>query len=123
MVTTTLRYLARDELWEREKPYAADFQIDKSLSHKPTNYITSDQPMSVTAIKLEDRFELDTHGFCTIKAKTSLKAEDALTQSEEVQSVYFSEIEAVLCRHFPEYIRWEPMEFVVSTVHTIDRES
>lgn len=117
MVATTLRYLARDDLWEKEKPYAADFQLDKSLGHKPTNYITSDEPMLVTAIEPEDRFDLDIHGFCTIKAKTSLRAEDALTQTEEVESVYFAEIEAVLCKHFPVYKRWEPMEFVVSKYH------
>lgn len=118
MVIALLRYLARDELQKKEKSYAADFEV---VNHEETNYIHVDQLVSVAAIKSGDDFQLDTHGFCTIKARTSLKAEDALIRSEEVENAYFAEIEVVLCRHFPEYKRVEPMEFVVSAEATVAR--
>ncbi|KAL8861045.1 MAG: hypothetical protein Q9178_002558 [Gyalolechia marmorata] len=113
MISTTIQYLARDELYDIEKPYSADFEIEERKSIKRSNYILSTEPVSIHAIGSSDHFHLDTHGFCTINAKTSLSVHDALSQPEAVETAYFDEIEAILHDRFPEYSRFEGIEFVV----------
>jgi hypothetical protein len=113
MVSTTLQYLARNELYDTEKPYSADFEIEEHGGIKRSNYLLSTEPVSVNAIGPLDKFDLDTHGFCTINAKTNLSVHDALTQPEAVEAAYFDEIEVILHKRFPEYSRLEGMEFVV----------
>ncbi|PVH81087.1 hypothetical protein DL98DRAFT_571444 [Cadophora sp. DSE1049] len=98
---------------ETEKPYAADWQPDEDPTAKQTNYIFSPQPMNVTAIKPHDNFDLDTHGFCTVKAELHMNIKDILQKPREVEPEYFEEIEAVLKAQFPEYTRFEGIEFVV----------
>ncbi len=114
MINTTLQYLARDKLYETEKPYSADFEVEEQNGSKKTNYILSTQPVTVHAIQPSDKFELDTNGFCVINAKTNLDVQDALDKSETVELAYLNEIKAILHKHFPEYSRLEPMEFVAS---------
>jgi hypothetical protein len=114
MINTTLQYLARDKLYETEKPYSAEFEVEEHNGVKKTNYILSAQPVAIHAIQPSDKFSLDTNGFCIINAKTSLQLQDALTRPDAVESAYLNEIEAILCERFPEYSRLEPMEFVAS---------
>lgn len=116
MISTTVQYLARDELYDIEKPYSADFEIEERKNIKRSNYILSTEPVSIHAIGSSDHFHLDTHGFCTINAKTSLSAHDALTQPEAAETAYFDEIEAILHDRFPEYSRFEGIEFVVRSL-------
>jgi len=113
MVSTTIQYLAREKLYESEKPYSAEFEIEEQDCTKKTNYILSTQPVTVYEIQLPNRFNLDVHGFCTLKSGTKLRVQDALTQPEAVESAYMDEIKAILHKHFPEYRRLEGMEFVV----------
>lgn len=113
-VQTTVQYLARSELYETEKPYSTDFELDDQLltGHK-SNYSLSTSPVSITAIVNPEDFDLDVHGFSVVKAYVSLLAEDALQRPREVENSYFAEIEAILHKRFPQYKRFEGMEFVV----------
>ena len=113
MVNTTLKYIARDELYKSEKPFSAEFEVEKYAGAKETNHILVTQPVAVNAIEDSDKFNLDIHGFCVINARTSLQAQDALTRPGEVEDLYLNEIKDILQAHFPQYQRLEGMEFVV----------
>jgi hypothetical protein len=116
MVNTTIQYLACDKLYETEKPYLADFEVEEHNGAKKTNYILFAQPVTVHAIQPSDKFDLNINGFCVINAKINLEAQDALTKPEAIESAYLKEIEAILYERFPEYGRLEPMEFVASYI-------
>jgi hypothetical protein len=122
MVDTELLYLARDELYTIEKPYKASFDIKENDIIKRTNYVLSTQTVSIRDIHAADKFDLDTNGFCVIKEKTNLNAEDALAAPELVESAYLNELEAILLERFPEYRRLEPFEFVVSEMSQYDHK-
>lgn len=113
MIETTLAYLARDILYETEKPYLAEFVVEEREDVKKTNYVLSEEPMTIHAIGPSDNFDLDTSGFCVINETINLQAEDALTKPEVVEPTYLKELEAILSKRFPEYRRLEPVEFVV----------
>lgn len=116
MVNTTIQYLARNELYDTEKPYSAEFEIEEYGDVKRSNYIQSTEQVLVQAIGPDDNFCLDTHGFCTINAETHLNVDDALTRPQVVETAYFDEIKAILHERLPEYSRLEAMEFVVSAL-------
>lgn len=118
MVNTRVQYLARDKLYEREKPYSAEFEIEERNGICKTNYILSSQPVSVQAIKPTDKFDLDTHGFCVINASTNLGIYDALTRPQDVESAYIQQLETILHQHFPHYRRLEGIELVVCSLTT-----
>ena len=115
MVDVTLKYITRDKLYETEKPFSAEFEVDEEDDRaQRTNYILSDQRVTVHAIQSSDKFDIDVNGFCVIKASTSLRVQDALTEPEAVELAYMNELSALLYKRFPEYSRLEPMEFVAS---------
>ncbi|KAK3379094.1 putative CmcJ-like methyltransferase [Lasiosphaeria ovina] len=109
--TTTIQYISRDPLYQVEKAYSADFVPDNGET--PLNHIFDLQPIHVKDIVSPQEFELDVHGFCLLKAKTMLSAEDALTNQSSVEMDYINEIEALLYLKFPEYKRIEAMNFIV----------
>ena len=113
-VDTTIQYLARNELYETEKPYAADFEVNEQTGAQKTNHIFLAQRVWINTIEAPDDFDIDTHGFCVIKAKTNLKPEAALKNPREVEAAYMNEVKAILHRRFPEYSRLEGIDFVVS---------
>jgi hypothetical protein len=115
MVNAIVQYLARDKLYETEKPYSAEFEIDdQSGDVKKTNYFISPQSVTINEIGPSDTFGLDIHGFRILKAKTELRVEVALASPQTVEAAYLEEIKSLLQNHFPEYRRLEGMEFVVS---------
>lgn len=114
-IDATVQHLARNERYETEKPYAADFEVNEQTGAQKTNHIFSAQRVWINTIEVPDDFDIDTHGFCVIKAKTDLKPEDALNKPQEVESAYLNEVKAILHRRFPEYSRFEGIDFVVST--------
>lgn len=113
MIKTTLQYLARDKLYEIEKPYRAEFDIEETGNVKSTNHIFAIEPVVIHAIQPSDNFELDKNGFCVLDEKISLDVHAALTTPDSVESAYLQELEVILSRRFPEYKRLEPVEFVV----------
>jgi hypothetical protein len=114
-MVTIMPYIERNELYDREKLYAADFEVD--VGQKATNHIFAQTPVLIHDIVSFQDFDLDTHGFCVLKEETTLKAEDALDRPQEVEASYCSEIEILLHKHFPEYSRIESMDFIVRTSH------
>lgn len=115
MVWTKLQYLARDDRYRVEKPYSADFNVDHLADGaSKSNLVTTTSDVDVKPIADRGNFDINVNGFCILKAKTSLTAEEALTKPETAEPMYQAEVEVILRNHFPEYERFEPLDFVVS---------
>lgn len=117
MLMTRVRYLARDDLYSREKPYSADFDVDGQNGARKSNLITTDCSVQVTPVTNRDVFDINVNGFCVLKEDTSLTLEDALNKPEEAELEYQAELERILHKHFPEYTRLEGLDFVVRRRH------
>lgn len=115
MVPTTLQYLARDKLYEVEKPYT----VIGTAGARSTNYIFANEPVTIQVIRDDDEFKLDTNGFCVIRSSINLDPMEALMNPEAAETGHLQELEAILGRHFPEYVRWEPLQFVVSILSRV----
>jgi hypothetical protein len=113
MVQTALLYLAPNDLYKTEKPYTASFEVGNIPGAKKSNIITETREVEIAPVQDRSRFQLDVNGFCVLKEKTSLTMEDALAKTDEVELRYQAELEAILHRHFPEYTRFEAVDFVV----------
>jgi hypothetical protein len=116
MIKTSLQYLARDKIYDTEKPYRVEFDIEEEGNVKSTNHKFATEPVVIHAIQASDRFELDKHGFCVLNEKTELDVHAALTTPDLVETAYIKMIEAIIYRKFPEYTRIEPLEFVVRRI-------
>ena len=114
MLRTQVRYLARNGLYQREKPYAADFEINEGNSVQKSNFIIQDYDIQVTPMTSKSDFNLDVNGFCILEEDTSLTLEDALDRSEQAELKYQAELEQILHMHFPTYARLEALDFVAS---------
>ncbi|KAF2722640.1 putative CmcJ-like methyltransferase [Polychaeton citri CBS 116435] len=117
MLQTQIRYLVRDELYQREKPYAADFEVDEQDGAQKSNFIIENHDVQIMPVTHHDGFQLDVHGFCVLKENTSLTLEDAIDRSEQVELQYQAQLEQVLRKHFPKYTRLEALDFVVRKRH------
>ncbi|KAF5000630.1 hypothetical protein FDECE_11167 [Fusarium decemcellulare] len=109
--TTEVPYIARDPLYKEEKLFSCDFDHGDSAFARNHKYDRT----SITVKELIDpaAFSLDTHGFCVLKAKSSLSPDKALDDKREIEESYSHEIEELLRQHFPEYSRIEMMNVVV----------
>lgn len=114
MIKTSLQYLARDDLYRTEKPYSADFEVDTINGARKSNLIFEKQDTQVMPVEGRGGFSIDTNGFCILKEKTSLQAKDALDRPANVEMIYQAELETILHKHFPEFRRFESLDFVVS---------
>lgn len=111
---TSISYLARDPIFEVEKPFDTDVSVEHIPNARASNHENDEQSVTVHPITDPSKWKLDAHEFCLVKAKTSLTAEDALTRKREVQKDYWYEIEAILHEEFPEYSRIECYDCTVS---------
>jgi hypothetical protein len=114
-VDTVVHYLARDKLYETEKPYNVEFEPEQGDAVRRSNVIVHKEPMTVHAIQASDEFDIDTNGFCVIDKEIPLDANIALTDPDSVEADYLRELEAILSFRFPEYKRIEPLEFLASS--------
>lgn len=121
MVETTLLYLARDKLYDVEKPFSAEFTIEEAEGVQKTNYILSEVPVTIQAISpsatgvhSSNRFRLDVNGFCVFEDTTHLDVKAALERSGAAEAEYLEELKVILRKRFPEYTRVEALEFVAS---------
>ncbi|KAI8949996.1 putative CmcJ-like methyltransferase [Xylaria longipes] len=114
MLETKVRYLARDDLYRVEKPYSADFAVDEQSGAKRSNMITTDRHVQVVPVTSRDVFDINLNGFCI---DTNLTLEEALERPEEAELEYQAELELILHKHFPEYTRFEGLDFVVRRRH------
>jgi hypothetical protein len=104
---TSISYLAQDLIFDIEKPFDTDVPVDHTPGARASNHRNDERAVTVYAITDPSEWDLEKHGFGFIKAKTGLKAEDALTRKREVQEEYWYEIEALLYENYPQYSRIE----------------
>lgn len=104
---TSISYLAKDPIFDIEKPFDTDVPVDHIPGARASNHKNDERTMTVYAITDSQEWDLEKHGFCFIHAKTKLKAEDAFTRKKEVQKDYWFEIEALLHENFSQYSRIE----------------
>ena len=109
--TTEIQYLSQDLLYEKEKPYSADFIPENG--EPPMNHIFQRKPALIKHIANPESFNMDEHGFCVLKAKTAVSLEDIVENQNKIEKEYINEIEALLHLKFPEYKRIETMNFIV----------
>ena len=114
-VQTRLPYLARDELYSHEKPFGADFPVDKFEGAQLANHVFDDRLVVVNDVRAILPPSIEQNGFCFIKADTSLKAADATNERTSAVQSYLLEIQRLLYDHFPEYSRIEVMDFQVKS--------
>ena len=111
-VHTTFPYLARDAIYQKEKPYATDF-IPEDRDVALTNHVFDFMDLVVRdAQPQRESFSLEENGFCFLKARTSLD-NDRASDENYVERTYFNEIEAMLHSKFPEYTRLECLDYQV----------
>ena len=116
MLQTQVRYLARNDLYQREKPYAADFEVNEEYGVKKSNFIIQHCDVQVTPITSQRDFNLDVHGFCILEEDTNLTLEDALDRPKQAELIYQAQLEQILHMHFPVYTRLEALDFVASSL-------
>ena len=112
-VQTTLPYLARDKLYDNEKPFGADFPVDRFEGAQLANHKFESCPVVVHDIRGAKSATLEENGFQFVKASTSLSAVDADNTRTPAVDRYLKEIEVLLYENFPDYERIEVMDFQV----------
>lgn len=113
--TATIQYLARQKLYDTEKPYSAEFEIPEEEGRKRTNYVLSAEQVDVETIQSCNDHTLDANGFCILKVERTLVRYDALSDLQDAESEYIDELTAILRQKFPYYVRLEAIECVVSS--------
>lgn len=109
---TTFPYLARDALYQKEKPFTTDF-LPEANHVVLTNHIFDFMDLVVRDARPQrESFSLEKQGFCFLKASTNLSSDNAGDQ-DFVEKTYFNEIEALLHDKFPEYTRLECLDYQV----------
>lgn len=104
---TILDYVARTQVLEKEKCFDTDFVVDWIEGARRSNLVFEPKNATVTPIRDPDKFDIDTNGFCIVKAKTNLTVEDAFEKKQETKKAYWYEIEALVHAKFPRYSRIE----------------
>lgn len=117
MLQTKIRYLARSDVYNVEKPYSADFIVDEQNGAQRSNIITTHCDVQVMPVSSRSAFDMDVSGFCILNEDTSLTLEDALARPQDVELQYQAELEQIVHKHFPEYTRLEALDFVVRKRH------
>lgn len=113
---TIISYLARDAIFEKEKAFDTDFPVDYLEGVRATNHTSDERTVLINEIKEPDKWDLNVHGFCVVKAETSLDPHDAFVRKSEVQSDYWYQIEALLHAKFPHYSRIESYDYTVGLI-------
>jgi len=117
-VSSYMTFLSRNELYQTEKPYTTDFPVNDIEGAKMTNHIFDTHPITFHDARIaKEPFALDRNGFCYIKAKTSLQAEDATSERTELMEQYTQEIADILRDKFPQYQEIKSMDFQVRRRH------
>jgi len=110
---TSIPYLARSPLYEREKPYQMDHTVPRPDNVGFANHELERHPITVLDIRHRQRPSIERNGFCIVEAKTSLSADQASNARTPIMKEYLNEIEKLLYREFPEYNRIEVLDWGV----------
>ncbi|KAH6988112.1 hypothetical protein BKA56DRAFT_630060 [Ilyonectria sp. MPI-CAGE-AT-0026] len=117
-VNSHMTFLARNKLYQTEKPYTTDFPVDDIEGAKMTNQIFDTQPVLFHDARVaKEPLTLDQNGFCFAKAKTSLKAEEATPEKTELMEQYLQEVADILQDKFPQYKEVKSLDFQVRRRH------
>lgn len=119
MVLATITYLARDPLYDKEKPYATELKFEGAGEAESMNYIFEKRRVEVNPVGPEHKHDLDTHGFCVVRASTRLDVSLALQSPSEVEDEYTEQLAEILLTTFPEYRRVESIDFVASITRSL----
>lgn len=112
-INTYLPYLAKDEIYTKEKPFGADFPVDRFQGSQLANHVFDNKQVIIHDVRNAKSTSLEINGFCFLKAETSLKATEATNTKTEAVEAYLAEVERILYNKFPEYSRIEVMDFQV----------
>lgn len=116
-IQTNFPYLAREVLYQKQKPFATDF-IPKVPGFPLTNHVFEFMELVVQdAQPFRDRFSLERNGFCFLSSSTMLKSSDA-NDAGVVEGLYYAEIEAALHKKFPEYSRLDCLDHQVCKIQS-----
>ena len=111
--TVQIVHIARNPLYETEKPYAADF----SAPGKRSNHIFDVKDVVVKdARAYRSSFTLDKNGFCFLECPTSATfASLSSNGSESGVLAYYRQMEAFVLERFCEYSKVVVLEHQVPT--------
>jgi len=101
-VNTTIRYLARSETYQREKPYVVTFPVTDISEAKSSNHCFQSQPCTVRDARGLGNFDLDACGFTFTEHRTLLSLEE-FQSPKIVESAYYSELTQFIHSHFPQF--------------------
>jgi hypothetical protein len=108
--TVQLVHIARDPLYETEKPYAADFSVPKGSNHvfDVKSVVIKDVRSS------ENNFTLDKNGFCLLESPTSVTFESLGSKGSDSSILsYYQEMESLVLKRFPEFSKVVVLEHQV----------
>ncbi|KAJ6010020.1 hypothetical protein N7522_005036 [Penicillium canescens] len=115
---TTIAYLARDKIFGKEKAFDTDFPVSHVPGARRTNHTTEEKWVKVHEITEPHDWDLNTHGFCVVRAETHLNPQDIWTRKKEIQKSYWVQIERLLEERFPEYSRIESYDLTIRSRDT-----
>lgn len=119
VLDTTVAYLARESVFDTVKAFDTDFPVAHIPGAQRTNLRVDVKNVQVHEITDSTRWDLDTHGFCVIHAKTHLDPRAVWTQKKKMQNEYWDQIERVLEKRFPEYSRIESYDLTVRVLSKV----
>jgi hypothetical protein len=118
-ILVNMPYLKKDDSYLCEKPYTTDFAVDHIPGANPSNHRFDYQSLSIAdAQNCREGFELQKHGFCFLKAKTSITP-DSAKDNDYVRKVHFPEVETLLHKALPGYERIEYLDHLVSLLSPV----
>lgn len=101
-VRANFGHLARDPLYLKQKPYAADFAVDPRIG---SNHLFERVEITVhDARPNKSSFTLDKNGFCFRDRETSATFDSLKMRGPAIEE-YYRDMEDVVRQNFPEYSR------------------
>lgn len=112
-----IRFVANSAVLSQEKAFSTDFSVDHVPGAKRTNQEPDDRSLSVSPIDRSEfaKWDLDTHGFCVLRADNKIDRELAFTDKARVKDEYWARIEGIIHAAFPRYSRVEAFDLTAGS--------
>ncbi|KAL3419101.1 methyltransferase CmcJ [Phlyctema vagabunda] len=110
-VRSNIGYLARDPLYERERPYAVAFPVGHIPGAKQSNHLFDDHVVNLNHVG-DSTFDINQAGFTIIKSPLPFTGGE-LAQEEFADEQYFKYMQRLILDAFPQYTRI----VLIDTVH------
>jgi hypothetical protein len=101
-IQSSMRYLARDEIYLHVKPYNFNFDVSSVPGALESNRIVEEQEVQLHQMHELSDIGLNTTGWMLLDEPLRVEP-TALTDSDTVREVYYPEIEDMIRRHLPQY--------------------